>query len=152
HSSGAPFMASFGSWFGADALGLSLFVPFFMCVRLDALLEMFYVGRRAVTLALLGCVLAVGGLCYAFPAWTPSFLYVPVLILLTFRRGFAGGALGLFIAVGMSFALGMGHHVSASLLPHTIAERIALIQLYFAVIGFTIILAGAELDERRALE
>jgi signal transduction histidine kinase len=152
HTSGAPIAVSVRSWFGADALGLSLFVPFFMCVRPEAVLEMFYVEQRSVTLALLGCVLAVGGLCYAFPAWTPSFLYVPVLILITFRRGFAGGALGLFIAVAVSFALGMSHHVSPSLLPHTVAERIALIQLYFAVIGFTIILAGAALDERLALE
>jgi signal transduction histidine kinase len=152
HSGGVPPVTSFRSWFGADALGLSLFVPFFMCVRLDALIGMFYVGQRAVTLTLLGGVLAVGGLCYAFPTWTPSFLYVPVLILLTFRRGFAGGALGLFIAVAVSFALGMSNHASASLMTHTVAERIALIQLYFAVIGFTIILAGAELDARRALE
>jgi two-component system cell cycle sensor histidine kinase PleC len=46
----------------------------------------------------------------------------------------------------------MSDHASPSLLPHTVAERIALIQLYFAVISFTIILAGAALDERLALE
>jgi len=151
-SSGAPIMASFRCWFGADALGLSLFVPFFMCVRLDTFLDMFYAGQRALTLALLGCVIAVGGLCYAFPAWTLSSLYVPVLILLTFRRGFAGGALGLFIAVAISFALGMSDHVSLSLQPHTVAERISLIQLYFAIVGFTVILVGAALDQRLALE
>jgi signal transduction histidine kinase len=33
-----------------------------------------------------------------------------------------------------------------------VSERIAIIQLYYAVIGFTIILAGAALEERRKLE
>jgi two-component system cell cycle sensor histidine kinase PleC len=75
-----------------------------------------------------------------------------VLILLTFRRGFAGGALGLLIAVALSFAMTLGNHASARFLSHPMSERIALIQLFYSVIGFTIILAGAALDERRALE
>ncbi|HXC55217.1 MAG TPA: ATP-binding protein [Rhizomicrobium sp.] len=151
-SAGASFWLSFRSWFGADALGLSLLVPFFMCVRYAAFKEMFTFGQRLGTVVLLGAVFGVGYVCYALPSWTPSFLYFPVLILLTFRRGFAGGALGLFIAVAISFALALGHHASASLAAHTASERIAIIQLYYAVIGFTIILTGAALDERRALE
>jgi signal transduction histidine kinase len=151
-SAGTPLLASMRSWFGADALGLSLLVPFFMCVRYAAFRQMFASGERALTLTLLAAVLGVGAVCYALPNWAPSFLYVPVLILLTFRRGFAGGALGLFIAVAISFTLAFGHHASAMLAVHSLAERIAIIQLFYAVIGFTIILAGAALDERRELE
>ena len=151
-TSGTPFLPVMGMWFGADALGLSLLVPFFLCVRRDAFWEMFASDARVSTVFLLGLVAAVGYICYALPTWTPSFLYFPVLMLLTFRRGFAGGALGLFISMAISFYLAVSHHASAPLIHHTAAERIAIVQLFFAVIGFTIILAGATLDERRALE
>ena len=151
-SARAPFWPSFGSWFGADALGMSLLAPFFMCVRFDAVKDMFSYRQRVGTFGLLGGVFAVGYVCYALPNWTPSFLYFPVLLFLTFRRGFAGGALGLFVAVAISLAIATGHHPSAALAQHTAAERIAIVQLYYAVIGFTIILAGANLDERRVLE
>ncbi len=151
-SSGAPFLAVVGSWFGADALGLSLLVPFFMCVRYEAFKAMFASRQRLGTAFLLGLVAGVGYVCYSLPNWTPSFLYFPVLMLLTFRRGFAGGALGLFMAVAISLYLAVSHHASASLIHHSTVERIAMVQLYYAVIGFTVILAGATLDERRMLE
>ena len=151
-SVGAPFWPTFGTWFGADALGLSLLLPFFMCVRPAAVAEMFVRGERGLTLALLAAVLMVGAICFAFPGWTPSFLYFPVLILLTFRRGFAGGALGLTLAVAITFTLTLSGHVSGGLVAHSMSARIAIIQLYYAVIGFTIILAGAALEERRKLE
>jgi signal transduction histidine kinase len=77
---------------------------------------------------------------------------VPVLILLTFRRGFAGGALGLSIALCFSFGMVLVGHPSASLAGHSLSARIAMIQLYYSVIGFTIILCGAALEERRRLE
>ena len=151
-SSHADFWTVARSWFGADALGLSLLAPFIMCVRSEAVAQMFSYGQRGITFALLAAVLVVGYICYALPNWMPSFLYVPVLLLMTFRRGFAGGALGLFIAVVISMAIAIGHHASPSLAQHSAAERIAIVQMFYAVIGFTIILAGANLDERRALE
>jgi signal transduction histidine kinase len=151
-SSHADFWDAARSWFGADALGMSLLAPFMMCVRADAVWEMFSHRQRGGTFILLAAVLLVGYACYALPTWSLSFLYVPVLLLLTFRRGFAGGALGLFLAVVVSLAIAVGHPPSAVLAQHSAAERIAIVQLYYAVIGFTIILAGANLDERRALE
>ncbi len=151
-SAGAPFWPTFATWFGADALGLSLLVPFFMCVRAGAFAGMFARGERGLTAGLLSGVFVVGGICYALPPWTPSFLYVPVLVLLTFRRGFAGGALGLLLAVAITFTLTLTGHTSGGLMGHSVSVRIAIIQLYYAVIGFTIILAGAALEERRKLE
>jgi signal transduction histidine kinase len=151
-SIGAPLLASAGTWFGADALGLTLLLPFFMCVRLHAVAQMFGPGQRLVSFALLGSVVAVGLVCAKFPAWTPSFLYFPVLILLTFRLGFAGGALGLLIAMGFSFGITLFGHPTATFAAHSLSARIAMIQLYYSVIGFTIILCGAALEERRKLE
>ncbi|HEY0302933.1 MAG TPA: MASE1 domain-containing protein, partial [Rhizomicrobium sp.] len=110
-STGAPFWPTVGAWFGADALGLSLLVPFFVCVRRSAFVELFAPGQRGLSVGLLGAVCAVGAICYAFPGWTPNILYFPVLILLTFRCGFAGGAIGLILALGITVALTLTGHV-----------------------------------------
>jgi len=152
YTAGTSYLSVMGSWFGADALGLSLLAPFFMCVRRAAIEQMFAPGARLGTYFLLGLVAGVGYLCYALPYWTPSFLYFPILMLFTFRRGFAGGALGLFIALAVSYLLATSVHTPGVVVHLTQVERIAMVQLYFAVIGFTVILAGATLDERRALE
>lgn len=152
HSAGLPIAGTMRTWFGADALGMSLLAPMFMCVRPEALREMFTTGQRLTTFLLFGLVLGVGAICFNFPTWTPSFLYFPVLLLFTFHRGFAGGALGLLMAVTISFTLAFTGHVSASLAQHDITVRVAIVQLYYAVIGFTIILVGAVLEGRRGLE
>ena len=151
-TSGVPFMASAGTWFAADALGLALLVPFFMCVEPKALAEMFKPGQRAGTLGLLAIVPASSAICYALPHWPLNFLYFPVLVLLTFRRGFTGGALGLMLALAISLVGLLLGDSPASRMMHTPAERIALIQLFYAFAGFTIILVGATLQERRVLE
>ena len=151
-SSGVPFTASFASWFGADALGLALLVPFLMCVQFDAFAEMFNRDNRFGTLSLLAMVAMVGALCTMFPRMALNFLYFPLLVLLTFRRGFAGGALGLLVAMTISLAGLMAGHSAVSFFLHSVAERVAMIQAFYAVVGFTIILVGAALEERRALE
>ncbi len=150
--SGTPLWPAGGIWFGSDALGLSLLVPFLMCVQPSAFREMFGPGQRVLSAVLIGAVFAVGYVCYAFPKWPLSFLYVPVVIFLTFRRGFAGGAIGLFIALAISFYLVLSPHAPASLAGHADSGRVAIIQFYYATLGFTIILTGAALEQRRALE
>jgi signal transduction histidine kinase len=149
---GDPIRTTALEWFGADALGMTLLMPFFMCVRFDAFREMFGREKLLASLGLLAGVASVSCLCYAFPKLSLTFLYFPALILLTFRRGFAGGALGLFIATGASFFMVLESHTSAAIVAHPMSERIAIVQLYYSVIGFTIILVGAALEERRQLE
>ena len=93
------------SWYGADALGLCLLVPFFMCVKISALKALFDREQLAGTVALLGCVVGVIVICILLPRYSPAFLFFPVLVLLTFKRGFAGGAVGLDVAAAASFTL-----------------------------------------------
>ncbi|HEX4304388.1 MAG TPA: ATP-binding protein [Rhizomicrobium sp.] len=149
---GEPLLQAVGTWFGADALGLSLLVPFFMCVKPASFAQMFARGQRLLSCLLIGSVFTAGAICYVFPGLPLSFLYVPAIILLTFRRGFAGGAIGLFSALVISFWLTLSGHSSFILSLYTVSERVAMIQFFFATLGFTTILAGAALEERRKLE
>src|SRR6185295_11673065 len=102
---GAPLMAVASRWYGADALGLCLLVPFFMCVKISALREMFSGSQLRGTLGLLALVVCGVAISVIFSKYSPAFIFIPILILLTFNRGFAGGAVGLTIAVTTSFLM-----------------------------------------------
>lgn len=148
----APIIDVAQGWYGADALGLCLLVPFFMCVKISALKAMLEREQLAGTVVLLGFVIGVTLICMLLPKYSPAYLFFPVLVLLTFKRGFAGGAVGLALAAAASFALIFLHHASAYVAPHPVAVQVSMVQLYYAVVGFTIILAGAALDDRQKLE
>jgi len=147
-----PVMAVARSWYGADGLGLCLLVPFLMSVKPAAVKEMF--GRDQVfgSALILACVLAITVMNVVDPRNASGFLYFPVLMLLTFQRGLAGGAVGLAIAATASFTLVFAHRTSPVVAAYPIAQQIAIVQFYYAVIGFTLMMAGANLDERRKLE
>jgi signal transduction histidine kinase len=148
----APVMAVARSWYGADGLGLCLLVPFLMCVKPTAVREMFGRDQLFGSVLILACVLAIIVMIAVDPKNSSGFLYFPVLMLLTFQRGLAGGAIGLAIAVTASFTQVYAHRISPVVAAYSISQQIAIVQFYFAVIGFTIMMAGANLDERRKLE
>ena len=148
----APVMAVARSWYGADGLGLCLLVPFLMCVKPTAVREMFGRDQLFGSVLILACVLAIIVMNAVDPKNSSGFLYFPVLMLLTFQRGLAGGAIGLAIAVTASFTQVYAHRISPVVAAYSISQQIAIVQFYFAVIGFTIMMAGANLDERRKLE
>jgi two-component system, cell cycle sensor histidine kinase PleC len=104
------------------------------------------------TLGLLALVVAGVAISIIFSKYTPAFIFFPILILLTFKRGFAGGAVGLGLAVMTSFLMVYIHHTSAYIAPHPVAVQVTMVQLYYAVVGCTIIMAGAALDDRQKLE
>jgi len=148
---GADIWSSLSPWYAADALGLVIVVPMLMTVRVDALKAMFGRDQIFVTLLLLGVVVAAGAL-NQFTSYPLAFLFFAVILLLTFQRGFAGGAVGLLLAglyLMIPVLLGQG---SGGFSGHSLREQIIIVQVFSAVIGFSIVLVGAALEERRRLE
>ncbi len=138
-------------WYATDALGYSIVVPMLMTVKLDALTKMFGRDQILVTLLLFG-VLA-GALALNFFARYPiAFLIFPAVILITFQRGFAGGALALLMASAylMIPVLAGDGHVLPTV--HSLRSQIIVVQIFIAVIGFSVVLVGAALEERKRLE
>ena len=123
-----------------------------MCVKISALKALFDREQLAGTVALLGCVVGVIVICILLPRYSPAFLFFPVLVLLTFKRGFAGGAVGLAVAAAASFTLVFLHLTSSYVAPHPLAVQVSIVQFYYSVVGFTIIMAGSALDDRQKLE
>ncbi|HET7335312.1 MAG TPA: ATP-binding protein [Rhizomicrobium sp.] len=146
------FMASLGNWVLADAMGLCVLLPLLMTVRWKAVREMFVKDQIALTGVLFGVLAGVLVMHYLLRDWPMGFMFFPVVVLLTFLRGFAGGAIGLgIIAAYMMTGVIIGNH-SAALDGHAIRDQITIVQIFVAFISLTIVLIGTALEERRRLE
>ena len=149
HSS---FWASVWIWYGGDALGLIMLVPPLLTVKGEDLRAMFSRGQLLESLALIGVLLALVLLNFTQRNTPIAFLFFPCVLLLTFRRGFAGGSIGLLIvALYMVTPVLLGAPAGA-LKSHSLREQVTIVQIFVAVIGFSVVLVGAALEERRRLE
>jgi signal transduction histidine kinase len=149
---GANFWSVAWDWYAADALGLGIFVPPLMTVRVRDVRAMFKSDTWQITAASLFVVLATAALNFWLKSYPLAFLFFPAVVLMTFQRGFAGGTLGLLV-VGtymlLSVLLGPG---SVGLAGHELRMKISIIQVFIAVTAFTVVLVGAVLEQRRRLE
>ena len=148
----ADFHHVFVDVYAAHALGLMVILPVLSTVRLKAMFRMFRADQLPQTLWLIGIVMAVVGAEICFPSHPLDFLFFPALLLLTFRRSFEGGALGILLVVCSFVWATLGGHPAHALQGLPFREQILLGESFIAVIAFTVILTGAALEERRKLE
>ncbi len=149
---GADFFDSVVNWYSADALGLIMIVPPVMTVRWTAFKAMFSRDQLGGTLLAIGAVVAVIGVNYIYRDTPIAFLFFPAIALLTFQRGFAGGAIGLVLSAVYLFLPVLFGDPHGMLRSHSLREQILLVQIYVAVIGFSMAMLGAALEERKRLE
>ncbi len=95
---GRTFSEAALNWYAGDALGLIIVVPMLLTVRFAALKRMFCRDQLAKTLLLMSAIVAVMVLNFIARLYPIAFLFFPAVLLLTFQRGFAGGAVGLAMA------------------------------------------------------
>jgi len=151
-SHGAPFLWVLTNWYGSDALGLIIVVPPLLTVRWKAVKEMFSPGQWAHSLFLIGIVVATIAINFFAKGYPIAFLFFPAVLLLTFQRGFAGGTIGLFLTGTYLLIPALFGGSSGALGTHSIVEQVTIVQIFVAVIGLSVVLVGATLDERRKLE
>ncbi len=148
----AAFLPTATGWYAADALGLVIFVPPLLMVTRAELVALFAPGQRIVSLLLMGSVVAIAVLNYAAIQYPFAFLFFPAVVLLTFQRGFAGGAFGLLVAGSYLLMRLFIGATSGALAGHPLQDQMIIVQVFIAFLGFTVILVGAALAERRKLE
>jgi signal transduction histidine kinase len=151
YAQGRDFVHQALDWYATDALGYSIVVPMLMTVKLAALRRMFGRDQIVVTLLLFGLLALALGLNF-FARYPVAFLIFPAVILITFQRGFAGGAIGLLMASAylmIPVLTGDGHALPTV---HSMRGQIIVVQIFIAVIGFSVVLVGAALEERKSLE
>jgi signal transduction histidine kinase len=146
----APILQAWTEWYVTTSLGLAMLVPILMVVRREAVATIFERASLPGTLLLLGVVAATIALNVLYHGYPLGFLFFPAVVLITFQRGFAGGALGLFLVV-LYLASGL-RDVHHALSPSDARLHLIFVQLYTAVVSFTIIIVGAGLEQRRKLE
>ncbi|HEY2032657.1 MAG TPA: MASE1 domain-containing protein [Rhizomicrobium sp.] len=148
----ASFWTVASTWFGGDALGLIMLVPPLLTVKGAALRAMFSREQWLESIVLIGALLGLVLFNYTYRDYPVAFLFFPSVLLLTFKRGFAGGSIGLLVvALYMISPVLMGDP-SVALKSHSMREQVTLVQIFVAVTGFSVVLVGAALEERRRLE
>src|SRR5213078_2303290 len=75
----------------------------------------------------------------------------PAVILLTFQRGFAGGAFGMVITAAYMIAPVVLGDVSVALKGHSLRAQMTVVQIFVAVTGLSVVLVGAALEEQKRL-
>ncbi len=152
HTTGMNFSSVAMNWYAANTLGIIIVTPILLTVRFAALKQMFRRDQLAQTLLLIGVVVAVIAIISIRRQYPLAFLFFPAVLLITFRRGFAGGAVGLVMAGSYMMARIIFGTVGPGLLAYSMREQVTIVEVFMAVTGFSIILVGAALEERRRLE
>jgi signal transduction histidine kinase len=140
------------SWYFGDALGLVILVPPLLTVRPRDVARMFAPDRRPGTVLLIAAMAAVIGLNHLAHHYPIAFLFFPAVLLMTFLRGFAGGAIGLVMAGTYLLVPVFLGEPYGGLIGHTLRDQIIIVQSFGAVLSFTVVLTGAALSERQRLE
>jgi signal transduction histidine kinase len=149
---GAAYWPAVGHWYAADALGLVILAPLLITVRWQDFKEMFGRDQISVSLQLIGLVVGAVAVNFVFKGYPVAFLFFPTVVLLTFQRGFAGGAIGLAISAAYLATPVLMGDATGGLKGHPLREQIIIVQIFVAVIGFSVTLVGAALQQRRKLE
>jgi signal transduction histidine kinase len=149
---GYTFFPEAFDWYAADALGLVIFTPLLMTVRWRALRRMFAREEVIESVLLVGVAVAAILLNFFLRAYPFAFLFFPVVVLLTFRRGFAGGAIGLLLSGGYLLVPALFGDSSGPLRTDSVREQVMIVQIFVAVMAFSVVLIGAALEERKRLE
>ena len=146
------FIPTLFNWYAADGLGLVVIVPILFTVRTQAFARMFQKDRILKTLLYIGTVIAAMVINYFARGMPLAFLFFPAVLFLTFQRSFEGGAIGTVLVAGyLIFPMFFGRAIGG-LHGHTMRDQILIVEIFIAVIGFSVVLVGAALNERRRLE
>lgn len=140
------------NWYAADALGLVVIVPILFTVRATRLLRMFRGDQIARTLLHLSTVFAAIAVNFIAHDHPVAFLFFPAVLFLTFQRSFEGGAIGLMLVSAYLISPIFLGRPLAGLHDQSLRDQILIVELFVAVIGFSVVLVGTALEERDRLE
>jgi len=149
---GADFLQTFVNWYVADGLGLIVLVPLLFTVRADAFLRMFRRDQFLETMVYIGAVGAIIVLNIVLKGYPLVFLFFPAVLFLTFQRSFEGGAIGLAMVSGYLIAPLFFGQPAGGLHLQSAWEDLLIVEIFIAVVSFSVVLVGAALNERRRLE
>ncbi len=148
---GAPFISVLRAWYAADALGLLTVTPVLLMLRWSDVLDLFRPTHLASTLATLLVLAGVLAVSLGQKTYPLTFLIFPGLVLVAFRLGPAGTALGLAMTAAAGLTAAMQQTGPLSLMGGTLRDRLLVLQVFLAGAACMSLLVTAALAERRRL-
>ena len=142
----------FRTWYGADALGLLIVTPTLLALtapRLTTLARRLGQGRGLASAAVLAFSLVV----VFGQSHNPLFFLVPpALIFVAFELGVAGAAIGLLVTCVTAVVMTLVASGPAALIGGSLADRLAVLQLFLATMSVAVLPVAAALARRERLE
>jgi diguanylate cyclase (GGDEF)-like protein len=144
----------FAATFFAHSLGIIMVTPFVLAVFRGEFRSIFTRHRLARSTLALALLFGVTTLVFVQSRYPLLFLVYPPLVLTVVELGFSGGTLALlfstFIAIGFTVS---GHGPITLVHDASVAERVAIAQLFLSVAAILVLALSAILAERnRAME
>ncbi|PHP64603.1 hypothetical protein CSC94_23475 [Zhengella mangrovi] len=148
---GKAFLATFGKWWGADALGMMIVGPIFLFTSRSHFQAKL---KSADRLLLLGAwVFLAASLVATFSQvhFPLLFLVYPALALIAFWGGFSFVAFAIAVVAAVSMAATYVGYGPLALMDESIAEKVYVLQLFLVMSVITMLPLGALVsDEKRA--
>ncbi|HZZ35829.1 MAG TPA: PAS domain S-box protein, partial [Caulobacteraceae bacterium] len=139
-------------WVMADALGLMIVTPALLALDRKACAEFLAPRRLAENLGLVALLVAVTVFTFSQPHLQVRFLVFSVLILVAFRTGIAGAALGVLVTGLIAVTLStMGREPSA-FTPGAMETGALVLQVFLLACAATSFPVAAAISRRRDLE
>lgn len=151
-SPGLPYFDTFIHWYATQALSLLVILPLMMTMHAANFARMFKADELPTTLAVIAAVLSTVILNYFLKSYPLAFLFIPAVVLITFKRSFEGGIIGVLITCGYLMGSTLDGAVSGALAGHSLRVQMIVLEIFMAVMSLTVVLVGAALAERRRME
>jgi diguanylate cyclase (GGDEF)-like protein len=149
---GAPCLGAWENWYLSSVFGLLIVTPFLLLwteARRFSTVSRWHLGEIILLAILVGCA---GSIDFGVQALPGLFLSFPFLLLAAFRGGLLGTTSASVTLVVVATWLTMtGHGEIATHAGADVAERIVLLQFYFAVVLLSSLPVAVMLEQRKLL-
>jgi diguanylate cyclase (GGDEF)-like protein len=148
-----PWWMLFRTWYLGDVLGMAIIAPLVFILQRPGFFTMLQSKQLPRTLLLLMVPAAATALVFSHSKDPLIFFIFPALLLVTFRLGFPGTVLAVFVIALISIWFTVTGHGPLMLITGTnLPHKIVIEQIFLAVALFTFFPVAALLEERKALE
>jgi signal transduction histidine kinase/ActR/RegA family two-component response regulator/HPt (histidine-containing phosphotransfer) domain-containing protein len=146
----APFAATWGFWYAADALGLLIVTPFLLSWTDPALRHDHPLRTALDAAACAGLVVAVAWFQFGHERLPLLFLAFPFLLLATFRAGLPGATAATVALAAVAFWFTLRGRGPIAAIPGAgVVERAQLLQLYLASVVLSVLPVAVVLTQLR---
>jgi diguanylate cyclase (GGDEF)-like protein len=141
------------NWFIGDAIGIAIMTPLIVAIDRQEIVSLFSRARRLETIVIFGGLTLLSVCVFAQSSLPVVFLLFPALLLLIFRLGSSGSAIGVFLVVVPAAALTVRQRGPfAPAMTGSLIHSILLLQCFLFVSLVTIYSVSAALADRDRLQ